>query len=98
VNANLPSIDERPAIVDTREREGDWEADTVISKGRNSAFLTCNERKVKYVLIKKVPDCKAMTIHEATLAVMSQYKDRIFTVTIDNGKEFGDAEITQVCL
>lgn len=98
VNTNLPSIEERPEIVDMREREGDREADTVISKWRNSALLTCNERKDRYVLLKKVSNCKATTIHEATLTVLLPHKDRIRTITIDNGKEFWDAEITQVCL
>ncbi len=98
VTATLPSIDERPPIVETRERIGDWEADTVLSKWRNCALLTCNERKLKYVLIKKVANCKADTIHTATVELLNPYKERICTITIDNGKEFGDAEITQVCL
>lgn len=98
VNENLPSIDERPEIVETRTRVWDWEADTVISKGRNCALLTCNERKIKYVFIKKVENYKAETIHKATLALLNNYKDRIYTITIDNGKEFWDAEITQVYL
>lgn len=98
VTATLPSIDERPAIVETRERIGDWEADTVLSKWRNWALLTCNERKLKFVLIKKVANCKAETIHQATLSLLSEHKDRIYTITIDNGREFWDTEITQVHL
>jgi len=98
VTSTLPSIDERPPIVERRERIGDWEADTVLSKGRNCALLTCNERKLKYVLIKKVDNCKAETIHTATMLLLNVYKDRIYTITIDNGKEFWDAEITQICL
>ena len=98
VTATLPSIDERPSIVETRGRIGDWEADTVLSKGRNCALLTCNERKLKYVLIKKVDNCKAETIHNATIWLLNPYRDRIYTITIDNGKEFWDAEITQICL
>jgi transposase, IS30 family len=98
VNENLPSIDDRPKIVETRKRIWDWEADTVISKWRNCALLTCNERKIKYVLIKKVENCKAETIHNATLTLLNNHKDRIYTITIDNGKEFWDAEITQIYL
>jgi len=98
VNENLPSIDARPEIVNIRWRVWDWEADTVLSKGRNCALLTCNERKLKYVLIKKVNDCKAQTINDATIALLSDYKKRIHTITIDNGREFWDAEITQVYL
>ena len=98
ITATLPSIDERPKIVETRERIGDREADTVLSKWRNCALLTCNERKTKYVLIKKVANCKAETIHIATVALLDSYKERIYTITIDNGREFWDAEITQVYL
>ena len=98
VTASLPSIDERPSVVDTRERIWDWEWDTVLSKWRNCALLTFNERRIKYVLIKKVDNCKARTIHEATIDLLNNHKDRIYTITIDNGKEFGDAEITQVYL
>lgn len=98
INENLPSIDDRPEIVETRERFWDWEADTILSKWRNCALLTCNERKIKYVLIKKVENCKAETIHNATLALLKNHKDRILTITIDNGKEFWDAEITQIYL
>jgi len=61
-------------------------------------LLTFNERKIKYVLIKKIENCKARTIHEATIALLNNHKDRIYTITIDNGKEFGDAEITQIYL
>jgi hypothetical protein len=32
------------------------------------------------------------------MALLNPYKERIYTITIDNGKEFGDAEITQICL
>ncbi|SFV86477.1 Mobile element protein [hydrothermal vent metagenome] len=31
-------IDERPAIVDTRTRIGDWEVDLVIGKGHKGGF------------------------------------------------------------
>jgi len=37
---NRVSIDERPAIVDTRRRLGDWEGDTVIGKGHRGALVT----------------------------------------------------------
>lgn len=34
------SIDDRPAIVDKKERLGDWEADTVIGKGHKGVLVT----------------------------------------------------------
>jgi transposase, IS30 family len=37
---NRVDIDERPEIVDRRERIGDWEADTVVGKGRQRYLVT----------------------------------------------------------
>ena len=48
------SIDERPAIVDARQRIGDWEIDTIIGKRHKGALLTLVERKTKFTLIRKL--------------------------------------------
>lgn len=45
---NAVSIDERPKIVDSRERLGDWEADTVIGKQGSGIFVTLAERKSRF--------------------------------------------------
>ncbi|MCU7895700.1 MAG: IS30 family transposase, partial [Candidatus Thiodiazotropha sp. (ex Lucinoma aequizonata)] len=42
---NRVDIDERPAIVESRCRIGDWESDTVMGKALKSALLTMVERK-----------------------------------------------------
>jgi IS30 family transposase len=52
---NQVSIDQRPAIVDTRGRFGDWEGDLVIGAGQQQAFVTLNERKSRYALMAHVP-------------------------------------------
>ena len=36
---NAVSIEQRPAIVDSRSRIGDWEGDTVIGKDHKSASI-----------------------------------------------------------
>ncbi len=45
---NQVSIDDRPAIVDSKRRYGDWEGDTVIGKGQRGALVTLVERKSLY--------------------------------------------------
>ncbi len=52
---NAVSIDERPSIVDSRERFGDWEIDTVLGKHGTGAIVTILERKSRFYLAKKVP-------------------------------------------
>jgi IS30 family transposase len=42
---NRYSIEDRPAIVETRSRIGDWEADTVIGKNHRQAIVSLVERK-----------------------------------------------------
>ena len=37
---NQTSIEERPAVVEDRERLGDWEGDTIIGKGKQGAIVT----------------------------------------------------------
>lgn len=84
------SIDERPAIVDTRRRLGDWEGDTIIGKGRKSALLTLVERKSLYTLIVKLRSRNAMDLADKLTAAMKTFKKKIKTMTFDNGKEFAE--------
>jgi IS30 family transposase len=43
---NQVSIEQRPAIVESRKRFGDWEGDLVIGAGQQQALVTLNEREV----------------------------------------------------
>ncbi|MFM2486203.1 IS30 family transposase [Celerinatantimonas yamalensis] len=52
---NRIGIEERPEIVDTKQRFGDWEVDTVLGKQGTGAIVSLVERKSKMYLIRKVP-------------------------------------------
>ena len=52
---NQVSIEQRPAIVNSRKRFGDWEGDLVIGAGWQQALVTLNERESRYSLIAHVP-------------------------------------------
>ena len=49
------SIDERPDVVNQRNRIGDWEADTVIDKQSGTELVTLVERKTRLSVIGKAP-------------------------------------------
>ena len=85
---NRVSIDERPAVVDRRNRIGDWEGDTVIGKGRQSALLTLVERKTLYTVIVKLTGKRADLLADAAVAGLVNMRDKVKTITLDNGLEF----------
>jgi len=83
-------IDKRPAVVDRRNRIGDWEGDTVIGKGRSGVFLTMVERKTLYTIIVRLDSKQADLLAEAAVESMSEFKSQVKTITFDNGLEFAD--------
>lgn len=85
---NRISIDERPLVVEQKTRVGDWEVDTIIGKRHKGALVTAVERKTKFTCIKHVADKKADTVTQALIDILSPYKNRVLTITVDNGKEF----------
>jgi IS30 family transposase len=55
---NKISIDLRPAIVDAKERCGDWEIDTIVGENNKGAILTLTERKTGFLLMEKLKSGK----------------------------------------
>jgi len=68
---NRVSIDERPAVVDTRQRLGDWEVDTIIGKGHRHAIVSLTERKSRLALLRKVERKTAQRIMAWSLRIIS---------------------------
>ena len=90
---NKVSIDERPPIVETKERLGDWEADTIIGKRHKQAIVSVTERKSRLSLIYKVEQKTSDQVTEAISRLLLPIKHNVHTVTSDNGKEFAGHEI-----
>jgi len=67
---NMTSIEERPAIVDTRERLGDWEVDTIIGKGKKQAIVSLVERTSRLSLIYKVDHKTKNQVTEAIYTLL----------------------------
>jgi transposase, IS30 family len=82
------SIDERPAIVDTKKRVGDWEIDTIIGRNHKGALVTIVERKSKLTLIGKVQRKQADLVTKTAIDLLAPYSNKVFTITADNGQEF----------
>jgi len=81
-------IEERPDIVDKKARIGDWEIDTIVGKDHKGAIVTAVERKTLYTCITHVSSRKADIVAKAIIRMFKPFKERVLTITSDNGKEF----------
>lgn len=89
-------IDDRPAVVETRSRLGDWEGDTVVGTDRKAAILTHVERKSGYVFLDKLERALAETVREKTRNRFARLpKKHRRTITYDNGSEFAAHEFIE---
>lgn len=86
--ADRVSIDKRPQIVDKKARIGDWEIDTVVGKNHKGFLITIVERKTSFTLMRYVKTKNADEVSRETVKLLKPYKNRVHTITADNGKEF----------
>lgn len=90
---NRVPIEQRPEIVETRSRYGDWEVDTVIGKQtRGPVLVTLVERKSRFLLVTKAKNRSSREVNRALIRVAKPYSRMIHTMTFDNGKEFANHE------
>lgn len=82
------SIHQRPSIVNSKERFGDLEIDTIIGKGHKGAIVTISERTTGWLWAKLIPVKSAQWTEEVTIATLRPLENHIHTITADNGKEF----------
>ena len=84
----LPSIENRPLVVEKRSRIGDWEDDTMVSRQSAPRLKTINERVSGAVLIGKMQDGTIAesnrVVHERLGEIPEQIRK---TLTRDRGFE-----------
>jgi IS30 family transposase len=98
---NRIGIENRPEIVESRERVGDWEVDTVVSRESKTVLVTAVERKSLLTRIILAPTRESTIVTKALVRGLKRYKKYVYTITGDNGKEFADheevAEVLEAC-
>ena len=89
-------IDHRCNAANERSRIGHLEIDTIISKDRKGGVLTVVDRKTRYLWAKIIPNMNAKTVSDALIELLEPHKDKVKTITSDNGLEFAKyTEITK---
>lgn len=82
------SIHDRPAEVMLRNRIGDWEADTIIGTGHQGATVSLVERASGFAKLIVVPTREEKVVTKAIIKALRPYREKVLTITFDNGKEF----------
>lgn len=93
------SVEDRPTQANTREEEGHWEMDCIVSgKGKQqgkTCLLVMTERKTREVIIRKLWTHTGQSVLAALNSIerslgIKAFKERFKTITTDNGHEFLD--------
>jgi IS30 family transposase len=87
---NRIDIDQRPEIVEKKERFGDFELDTIVGAHHQGAIVSIVDRASKYSFLRLL---KRGTAEAVKVAISEALKDLagsgfVMTLTSDNGKEF----------
>ena len=77
-------IDERPAVINRRQRVGDVEADFIVSgKSGSGILLTVTDRKLRVSFIEKILPVSIVGVHAAFRRVTARYPE-LRSITTDN--------------
>ena len=87
---NRVGIEHRPAVVEERSRQGDWEGDTLIGHAHQGAVVTLVERKTRYTLAARLDHKEAILTSRAITRLLQPYQTYCHTITFDNGREFAE--------
>jgi IS30 family transposase len=87
-HAGPQAVANRPEIVNTRGRDGDWEGDTIVGPG-SAALANMTERRSGFLVLLPVSTRKAQAVRQALCGRLTQFPAAMrLTATFDNGREF----------
>jgi IS30 family transposase len=81
-------IRERPGIVETRARIGDWEGDTVAGCRWRTGIVTLVERASRYSVLGRLRGKSAPHTAAAVTRCLRSLNHKALSLTLDNGQEF----------
>lgn len=87
---NRVLIDKRPAEIEKRTAVGHWEGDTVEGKNHKGYIVTLTERKTSYLKMTYVEHKDADSVSRAIVRLLKEMKEKVKSITFDNGKEFAN--------
>ena len=85
----VPAIADRPSVVSSRQRFGDWEGDSMLGRRKRGVIISVQqERKSRYIVLTKCRDKSASQTHHAVTKRLSAFQGALRrTLTLDRGTE-----------
>lgn len=83
---NRTTIDQRPKVINERQRTGDYEIDLVVGPKNKGAILTAVDRSSRICKLAKLKSKEAEVVKEKTIDTFNA--GNILSITSDNGNEF----------
>ena len=82
------SIENRPAIVQSRKRVGDIEVDLMMGKNHQGALLVMTDRATLHTHLHKLPNKTSHTVSQSIRRILHKATYPLHTLTFDNDKAF----------
>lgn len=84
------SIEQRPMMINQRNRIGDFELDTVVGpRGHSKAvLLTLIDHKSRFLWAYRLKDRTTATVNEALTKFLTTFNGPVHSFTVDRGTEF----------
>ena len=91
--AECARIANRPEVIESRLRLGDFEGDTVLGPAGTGGLVTLVDRKSRYTIITKISSKHAEHVQaRIQLRLQEMHEDLRRSITFDNGTEFARCE------
>ena len=89
---NRTPMKDRPQIANERKRQGDIEVDLMMGKDHKPALIVMTDRRDRVTRLIKINTKDSKVIADKIIARMKDRKDKLYTMTFDNGLEFAKHE------
>ena len=90
---NRISIEERPRIVNERERLGDYEIDLIVGPKNKGGILSIIDRHSRECILEKLDNKSSLSVCAKAIDALETRAQKVYTITSDNGTEFTDHEM-----
>jgi len=89
---NRIPIEQRPKIVQKRNRPGDLEVDLMMGKSRKGAILVMTDRSTLHTRVIKLKNKASKNVKATIVRHLSQSPYKLYTLTFDNDQAFANHE------